>query len=873
MTELRDHLERALGERYRVERELGAGGMGVVFLAEDLKLGRPVAIKVLRPEIAQSVGDERFLREIRISSQLAHPNILSLIDSGSADGLLYYVMFYVRGQSLRDRLERESQLPVDDAVRIAREAADALEHAHRRGVIHRDVKPENILLEEGHALVCDFGVARALDEAGAEKLTRTGFVVGTPAYMSPEQGTGEVEVDQRADIYALGCLLYEMLVGAPPFAGALPHVILAMKSVQPVPPLRRIRETVPEHVERAVLKALARTPADRFESAAGFAAALADPGYGGRGRSRFRGRWAVPRAVGRPALIGAAGLVGALAVGGAAVYLWAPADPGPLQVRAVQITAMPGLEDSPSISPDARWIVYAGDDGDHRDIFLRSLVGERAINLTEDSPANDYSPAFSSDGTQIVFRSDRDDGGLFVMGPTGEAVRKVSDRGETPAWSPDGRSLVYSLEHIGVSPLNMEPERPGLWRLDLETNEHRELVAGDAVRPAWSPNGRWIAYTSRSERTRTSIWVVPTDGGRSARLTDDRGNDWGAAWSPDGRHLYFSSDRGGSMNLWRVALSADQGRAAGNPESVPTPSSFAAHPTVSSDGTRILFSSVITTQNIERAALDPEAGTLLQPFLLTTGTRKWSSPDPTPDGSMIAFYTRDLPEGDLYVVNRDGTGLRQLTGDSAIDRVPRWSPDGTRLAYFSNRGGVVAGWVIRADGSGNEQLTHLESLSAPGAWSPDGRWLAVNVPDGVPFLLDLARGWTEQTPRPLVVDTAWGPFVTNDWSPDGTRLAGMHGWSDRGVGYYDLATDRHVPLTDFGQWPVWLPDGQRLLFVTGGREFHVVDSRTGEVRRVHATRRDVLGPPRITADGREAVYSRRVTEGDIWLVSLENATR
>jgi eukaryotic-like serine/threonine-protein kinase len=869
MTELRDHLERALGDRYRIERELGSGGMGVVFLAEDLKLRRPVAIKVLRPEISQTIGDERFLREIRISSQLSHQNILSLIDSGSADGLLYYVMFYVRGESLRERLDRESQLAVDEAVRIGREVADALEHAHRQGVVHRDVKPENVLLEDGHALVCDFGVARALDEAGGEKLTRTGFVVGTPAYMSPEQGSGEVEVDQRADIYALGCLVYEMLVGAPPFSGAPSHVVLAMKSVQPAPPIRAIRETVPAHVERAVLQALARTPADRFATAAGFAAALADPAFGARPGGR--GRWT--RAARQPLVIGAAGLLGALAFGGAAALLLDSGQSGTLQVRAVQVTAMPGLEDSPSISPDARWIVYAGDHGGHRDIFLRSLVGERDINLTEDSPVDDYSPAFSRDGSRIAFRSDREGGGLYVMGLTGEAVRKVSDRGETPAWSPDGRSLAYALEHVGVSPLNVESAGPGLWTLDLETNEHRELVASDAVLPDWSPNGRWIAYTARTEGTLSSIWIVPAEGGPSSRVTDDGGNDWGATWSPDGRFLYFSSDRGGSMNLWRVALAPDQRRTAGDPASVPTPSSFAAHPTVSADGTRILYSSVITTQNVERAALDPAADTLLQPFRLTTGTRKWSSPDPSPDGSLIAFYTRDLPEGDLYVVNRDGTGLRQLTGDSAIDRVPRWSPDGTRLAYFSNRSGEVAAWVIGADGSGNERLTFLESLSAPGAWSPDGRWLAINVPDSVPFLLDLSRGWTEQAPQALASDPAWGTFVINDWSPDGRRLAGMHGWSDQGVGYYDLASGTHVPLTDFGKWPVWLPDGHRLLFVFGGKAFHVVDSRTGEVRRVHSTSRDVLGPPRLTADGREVVYSRRITEGDIWLVTIETPGR
>ncbi|MEJ2679074.1 MAG: hypothetical protein P8174_08375, partial [Gemmatimonadota bacterium] len=240
------------------------------------------------------------------------------------------------------------------------------------------------------------------------------------------------------------------------------------------------------------------------------------------------------------------------------------------------------------------------------------------------------------------------------------------------------------------------------------------------------------------------------------------------------------------------------------------------------------------------------------------------------DGSRVAFYSRDLPEGDLYVVRRDGTGLRQLTGDSAIDRVPRWSPDGARIAYFSNRSGPLTAWVIDADGSHNRQLTFTKDISAPGAWSPDGRRMAIIRPSSeVGFLLDLSRSWDQQTPEPLIRDTAWGRFVPNDWSTDGTRLAGMRGYSDEGVGYYDLATGKQVRLTDFGQWPVWMPDSRHLLFVSGRNAFYLVDSETREVRPVYTAFRDVLGPPRVTADGREVVYSRRHTEGDIWLVTIE----
>jgi Tol biopolymer transport system component len=869
MEELRERLQRALGGRYRIERELGGGGMGVVFLAEDRKLGRQVAIKVLRPEIGQSIGEQRFLREISISARLSNPHILSLIDSGVADGLLYYVMFYVPGETLRHRLERESQLAIDEALRITGQVAAALDHAHREGVVHRDVKPENILLEDGHALVCDFGIARAVGEAGGETLTQTGFTVGTPAYMSPEQGTGGGAVDHRADIYALGCVAYEMLVGAPPFSGAPPQVILARKSVDAAPGIRAVRDTVPEHVEQAVLKALSRTPADRFDSALAFADALEDPGLAPPRTTRREG-WG--GAVRRFAMVGAVAL-GLIAVASATLILTDGRGPsGPVTIRATQVTALPGLEDSPSISPDGQWVVYAGDNGEDRDIYLRSVTGERAINLTEDSPGADYAPAFSPDGARIAFRSTRDGGGLFVMGRTGEAVRRVSDRGESPTWSPDGRSLAYTTEYVGVLPLNLEPERPGLWTVDIETGTARELIDTDAVLPSWSPDGRWIAYTVRSDGS--SIRLVPAGGGLSVPLTDRGGNDWGPAWAPDGRFVYFSSDRGGSMNLWRIAIDPAEGRTVGDPEPLPTPSTFAAHPSVSADGTRLVYTSVLTTQNIERAVLDPEADTILERFPVTTGSRQWSSPDPTADGSRIAFYTRDLPEGDLYVVNRDGTGLRRITGDPAIDRVPRWSPDGTSIAYFSDRSGVLEVWVIGADGSGNRRITYTDDMTVPGGWSPDGRRLAITMVSDVAFIIDVSRDWDEQTPQRLAPDTALAQFAVNDWSPDGTRLAGMSGFADSGVGYYEIATGQHVRLTDFGQWPVWMPDSRRILFVSGGKAFYLVDAETGEVRRIHSTVRDVLGPPRLTADGREVVYSRRVTEGDIWMATLvEGAVR
>src|SRR5215213_8672680 len=269
-----DPFAAALADRYRIERELGRGGMAMVYLAHDLRHDRPVALKVLRPELAAALGPERFLQEIRIAARLRHPHILPVHDSGEVAGRLWYTMPYVEGESLRQRLMREGQFPIDQAVQVITQVLGALGYAHAHGVIHRDIKPENILLESDQAVVADFGVARAISAAGENRLTETGLALGTPAYMSPEQATASRDLDGRSDLYALGCVLYEMLAGQPPFVGATAQQLLARHAIDPIPPLRTVRDTVPAAVEQSVTRALAKVPADRFATAADFAQAL-----------------------------------------------------------------------------------------------------------------------------------------------------------------------------------------------------------------------------------------------------------------------------------------------------------------------------------------------------------------------------------------------------------------------------------------------------------------------------------------------------------------------------------------------------------------------------------------------------------------------
>ena len=370
-------LTSALPDRYAVERELGGGGMATVFLAQDLEHERRVAVKVLRPDLAATLGADRFLREIKLTARLNHPHILPLLDSGNAEGVLYYVMPFAEGDSLRDRITREKQLPIEDALQIAREVADALGYSHSHGVIHRDIKPENILLVGGHAVVADFGIARAVDAAGGPRLTATGLAVGTPTYMSPEQASGEQQLDARSDIYSLGCVLYEMLAGAPPFVGPTPHAVLARKAVESVPSLRVVRETVSAELEAVIEKALAKVPVDRFATAREFADALARPGATAPPTSPPARTARLLRTSRRVALSGVAAVV----IGGAVLVLRPGREPSGSSSAVYERTAIAVLPFD-NLSAEGSHAYFAGGLHDELQTQLSKVAALKVISRT-----------------------------------------------------------------------------------------------------------------------------------------------------------------------------------------------------------------------------------------------------------------------------------------------------------------------------------------------------------------------------------------------------------------------------------------------------------------------------------------------------------
>ncbi|HWA15712.1 MAG TPA: protein kinase, partial [Gemmatimonadales bacterium] len=542
MSDPRLTLQQALADRYRIDREIGQGGMATVYLAQDLKHGRQVAIKVLKPELAAVIGAERFLREIRTIAGLQHPHILGLIDSGELNGTAWYVMPFVEGESLRDRLEREKQLPVVDALRISREVAGALDYAHRRGIIHRDIKPENILLQDGNALVADFGIALALATAGGSRLTDSGFSVGTPQYMSPEQALAERHLTPRSDIFSLGCVTYEMLVGNPPFSGASAQAIVARVMTEPPASIRQVRDRVPPAVEAAVLAALAKAPADRPASAAEFAAAL-NPQPGDTGTTQ------VPTPSRTVPERWTALAIGALLV--AALWGWLRPKPrGAPSVTARLVFPIPSdqpldlVNKSVDISPDGSEIAYVGLTSGHTQLFLRPLNDFEVKPLAGTEEA--LSPFFSPDGRWIGFAAEGKLKKVLRTGGVPITIATIGGGFAGGAWRADG-TIFFTL---GKPTLFRVAEGGGAVDT-LRLTSPISASIGRVRSPSLLPDGAHLLVTIDQE-----IYLVTLADGAARKLLTGRS----AQYLPTGHILFDETE--GRMRL--VPFDADRLAVTGN---------------------------------------------------------------------------------------------------------------------------------------------------------------------------------------------------------------------------------------------------------------------------------------------------------------------
>ena len=606
-------------------------------------------------------------------------------------GTPFITMQLIRGRNLSELIAHKG-LPLKQFLEIAVPLADAVSSAHEQGITHRDLKPDNLMVsDKGQLKILEFGLA-VLRQWGGElagselsTVTRTeeGRIVGTAAYMSPEQAEGK-KIDHRTDIFSMGIILYEMLSGERPFKGKTRDAVLSSILRDTPPSITTVNPACPPELARIVKRSLVKDPDRRYQTAKDLRNELEelkqelDSGAlleTGQAAAPARRNWTVW-----------AGL-GAVAVGAALVgYFLRPDDSAStgearrdVASRFSQLTSDPAREWFPTLSPDGKWVVYASDTSGNWDIYLQSVGGERAINLTEGVEADDTQPAFSPDGEQIVFRSERDGGGLFLMGRTGESVRRVADFGYNPAWAPDGKRIVCTTGAT-VNPGTRSPSE--LWIIDTASGEKKPLKGVDAGQPHWSPHGHRIAFWSLLGGA--EIWTMPADGGEPVRVTEDGHFDFNPVWSPDGKSLYYSSDRGGSQNLWRVAISEESGEVLGTPE--PVTSGVAAealHLSLSGDGRKVAYVAQTVASNIHKVDFDPSAGEALgSPVPVTRGSNRVVVTDTSPDGEWLTYWTAG-EQWDIFVMRSDGTERRQLTDDLAKDRDPRWSAD--RVPFQSHR--------------------------------------------------------------------------------------------------------------------------------------------------------------------------------------------
>ena len=872
---------------YKLFEQIGGGGMGVVYRAEDLALGRQVALKFLPPEIA---GDEqavlRFKREARMAAGLNHPNICAIYEISDHEGQPFIVMELLKGQTLKEELEA-GPLETSEVLEFGIQLADALDAAHADGVVHRDIKPANIFLTDRRRIkLLDFGIAKlrpsamsTVDNVGGgpsrEALTETGALIGTLAYMSPEQAMGK-GIDLRSDLFSLGAVLYEALTGVRAFTGATPVMISdqILHNVQTAPSV--LDPEIPSELGSAIEKLLEKDRELRYQSAGGFRADLErirrETATGVRSTA-IHSQSGVRRLV--PALV----IIGILAIVTIGYFSLASPEPSFADLNAgfSQLTSQPGEESFPDLAPDGRSLVYASRASGNWDIYLQRVGGENAVNLTANSDADDLQPSFSPDGDRIVFRSDRDGGGIFTMGATGESATRVVDFGFNPVWSPSGSEILFATEGIGATQRSRSAANSELWIADVTTGATRLVFAGDGVQPHWSPGGHRIAYWGMNGGLR-DVYTMPADGGSPVAVTDDAEVDWSPVWAPDGKYLYFSSSRGGSMNLWRVPIDEQTGKTLGPPEPVTTAASGNdIHLTLSADGKRMAYVVLNATANVMKVALDSATKSIAgEPSVVTGGSVPTSTPDISPDGESMVFMRAGAQE-DLYISGPSGENARQLTNDIYNDRYPRWSPDGNKVGFYSNRSGDYQLWSINRDGGGLEQITSESFNVAYPTWSPDQSRIAYTDLRTGSFIIDAGKPWEEQSPVKLPpLGNGDEFFAVASFSPDGEWIAG-HGYSptrnprQNGIYIYSLATEQYEKLSDMGSYPRWLSDSRTLLYQAVPSLFRLraVDRVTREVWEVLARERENLSNPVVSADDRILYYvSTHEVESDIWLITL-----
>ena len=820
MAHVPEALANAMQDRYRLERELGSGGMATVYLAQDLRHGRQVAVKVLHPELSAVLGGERFLSEIKTTAALQHPHILPLFDSGDAGGNLFYVMPLIEGETLRSRLSREKQLPVVDAVRLAREVAGALDYAHRHGIIHRDIKPENILLHDARAVVADFGIALAVQSAGGQRMTQTGLSLGTPQYMSPEQAMGEREITARSDIYALGVVTYEMLTGDPPFTGSTTQSIVARILTEEPRPIGSQRKSVPEEVEAAVLTALEKLPADRFGSAAEFAAALGGEATVTRRTTAAR-RAAVPSVLPSsrlPVHLGALLLVTALAAWGWLRPRRSPALPVTRYQVDLPAAPSPGYGSRVAVSPDGSKIVYIGPGPNGGQLWLRSRDRIDAVPIP--GTAGAVNPFFSPDGTRLAYVLNSPSALMMVRLDGGGPVELAKNVGLAGgSWGRDG--FIY-VDALGRSLLKL-PETGG----PLTEAAVPDSAAGEEEinMPFALPNRRGVIITIHRSQEAASwtVGVLDTRTGQHKSLLPGM-----AGYYLSSGHILVVNAQG---ELSAVAF--DQNRL-----------TLTGQPVALARGISI----------VDPWEVDMGVGDDIVAYASASSTRDslqlgWSRGDanyepvapgwvdaitgasPSPDGTRIAFTVMNAGHEEVWTRRLDNGSLTRLSLGSSTAYYPTWSRDSRTVYYTVIRPKRVELVSRPADGSAGETVLASSAIFLAGVTtSLDGSRLVYSEFTNASFnnIMMLLAGDT--VPKPLLStpnNERW-PKI----SPDGRWLAYTSTESGSGEHVYvrpfpNVMETVWQVSSEEGAAPRWSPDGREILYQTGDNTIVAVEILPG----------------------------------------------
>ena len=884
--------------QYKILEKLGEGGMGEVYKAQDTKLDRFVALKFLPSQLTASEDDKaRFIQEAKSASAMNHPNVCTIHDIQEHSGQLFIVMEYVEGKTLKDKKDSLSEKQI---LEIGIQVAEGLSAAHEKGIVHRDIKPENIMVrKDGIAQIMDFGLAKLYKDSNVSRLTKAGSTVGTLGYMSPEQVQG-LDVDHRTDIFSLGVVLYELIAGESPFKGM--HETAVMYEIVNVdaPPLSTIKPDIDQELDRIILECLEKDKDERCQSAKELAKNLKKvKKFTGHRKSRVYNvnQAAVSGEAGGSQISKSSGSVSVevfshrydlgklfklkylpwtlfLLTLALLIYLqFNKSKPDFTSFNKFErLTEQSGEEIYPDISPDGNYITYTKSVNSVQHIFLQRIGGGNAIDLTKDSKMDNYQSAFSPDGQLIVFRSERDGGGLFLMGSTGESVKRLTNFGYNPAWSPDGKKIVFATESIEHPFTRLITSQ--LWTAETENGKTKQIYNGDAVQPSWSPNGKWIAFWGLPAASgRRVIQIIQSTGGKPTDITNDNFINWSPTWSADGKYLYFSSNRGGSMNLWRVKINEENAKTLSPLESVTTPSIYCSFEKMSHDGKKIIYVSSDNRDNIYKLGFEPNSEKAEgEPIPVTKGSRQFGFPSVSPDSKWIAASSIKQQE-DIYIMHSDGSSISKLTNDIYKDRGPQWSPDGKSLIFYSDRSGKYEIWEINIDGSNLKMLTNHPGTVTNPYWFPDGKSVVCGTNDTTYIFHPGSTATSEFINLPDVNEKGY-LFYANSVSPNGNYLVGGEqsriSGNNKDVLIYSMALKNFKKVADLGNNPVWLNDSKRILFINNNK-FYIVNSQTGVRHFIYELEVSIseFNNLAISPDNKSIYYSKEEKESDIWMGFLQ----